>query len=42
MTRGWGCDRSLNALRNSRLAAAASWNADSKKSIVAPVKSMAR
>ncbi|HEY4953870.1 MAG TPA: hypothetical protein VII02_03190, partial [Gemmatimonadaceae bacterium] len=35
MTRGWGCDGSLRALRNRRLAAAAaSRNADSRKSIV--------
>src|ERR1035437_2052492 len=33
MTRGWGCDGSLRALRNRRLAAAASRNADSRKSI---------
>jgi hypothetical protein len=37
MTRGWGCDGSLRALRNRRLAAAASRNADSRKSMVAPV-----
>ena len=42
MTRGWGCDESLRALRNRRLAAAASRNADSKKSMVAPVESTAR
>jgi hypothetical protein len=34
---GW-----LRALRNSRLAAAASRSADSRKSILAPVESMAR
>ena len=42
MTRGWRCDGSLRALRNKRLAAAASRNADSRKSMVAPVESMAR
>ena len=36
------CDGSLRALRNSRLAAAASRSADSRKSLVAPVESMAR
>jgi hypothetical protein len=35
-------DGSLSALRNKRSAAAASRNADSKKSIVASVESMAR
>src|ERR1035441_8395625 len=34
ITRGWGWDRSLSALRNSRLAASASRNADSRKSMV--------
>jgi hypothetical protein len=42
ITRGWGWDRSPNALRNSRLAASASRNPDSKKSMVAPAESMAR
>ena len=42
ITRGWGWDRSLSALRNRRLAASASRNADSKKSMVAPLESMAR
>src|SRR5664279_6662946 len=37
---GW--DRSLSALRNTRLAASASRNADSRKSMVAPLESMAR
>ena len=41
-TRGWGWDRSPSALRNSRLAASASRNPDSKKSMVAPAESMAR
>src|ERR1017187_3954857 len=36
ITRGWGWDRSLSALRNRRLAASASRNADSRKSMVAP------
>src|SRR5664280_3447081 len=38
ITRGWGWDRSLSALRNRRLAASASRNADSKKSMVAPIQ----
>src|SRR5947209_4975310 len=38
MTRGCGCDRSLRALRNNRLAASASRNADSRKSTVAPAR----
>jgi hypothetical protein len=42
ITRGWGWDRSLSALRNRRLAASASRNADSRKSMVAPLESMAR
>src|ERR1019366_2241218 len=42
MTRGCGCDGSLRAMRNRRLAAAASRNADSRKSMVAPVELMAR
>ena len=42
ITRGWGWDRSPSALRNSRLAASASRNADSRKSMVAPLESMAR
>src|SRR6516164_11807394 len=42
ITRGWGWDRSPSALRNRRLAASASRNADSKKSMVAPAESMAR
>src|ERR1022692_3802924 len=41
ITRGWGWDRSLSALRNRRLAASASRNADSRKSMVAPLESMA-
>src|ERR1019366_5596943 len=36
ITRGWGWDRSPSALRNSRLAASASRNADSRKSMVVP------
>jgi hypothetical protein len=35
-------DRSLNALRNSRLAESASRHADNRKSMVAPAESMAR
>ena len=42
MTRGGGCDGSLSAWQNRRLAAAASRTAASRKSIVAPVESMAR
>src|SRR5271167_4500909 len=42
ITRGWGWDRSPNALRNRRWAASASRNADSKKSMVAPLESIAR
>jgi hypothetical protein len=42
ITRGCGWDRSPSALRNRRLAASASCNADSRKSMVAPVESMAR
>src|SRR5580704_4147788 len=38
MTRGCGWEGLLSALRNSRLAASASRNADSRKSIVAPVE----
>src|SRR5580693_6590088 len=41
MTRGCGWEGLLSALRNSRLAASASRNADSRKSIVAPAESMA-
>src|SRR5664279_3268581 len=39
ITRGWGWDRSPSALRNSRLAASASRDADSRKSMVAPLES---
>jgi hypothetical protein len=39
---GCGWDGSLRALRNSRLAAAPSRSADKRKSMVAPVESMAR
>jgi hypothetical protein len=42
MTRGCGWDRSLSALRNSRLAASASRNTDNRKSMVAPAESIAR
>ncbi len=42
LDRSCGCDGSLRALRNRHLAAAASRNADSRKSMVAPVESMAR
>ena len=42
MTRGCGWEGLLSALRNSRLAASASRNTESRKSIVAPVESMAR
>ena len=42
MTRGCGCDWSLRALRNSRLAASASRKADNRKSIVAPAESTTR
>jgi hypothetical protein len=41
MTRGCGWEGLLSALRNSRLAASASRNDQSRKSIVAPVESMA-
>ena len=37
-----GCDGSVSALRNRRVAAAASRRPESMKSIVAPVESMAR
>ena len=40
MTRGGGCDGSLSAWQNRRLAAAASRTAASRKSIVAPVESI--
>src|ERR1039457_7645899 len=36
MTRGWGCDGSLRALRNRRLAAAASRKADTRTLVVGP------
>ncbi len=42
MTRGCGWDGWLSAFRNRRLAASASRNDDSRKSIVAPAESMAR
>src|SRR5215469_17898349 len=42
MTRGCGCDGWLRALRNSRLAAAPSRRADSRKSMVTPVESDGR
>ena len=40
MTRGCGCDGSVSALRNRRLAVAASRKPESTKLIVAPVESM--
>ena len=39
---GGGCDRSLRARRNRRWTATASRSTDSRKSMVAPVESMAR
>ena len=42
MTRNCGCDGSVNALRNRRVAVAASRKPESTKLIVAPVESRAR